>query len=242
MSVNELRACGTSVNELRTPASEVKEEPRDDGGRSRLTPATLPSPKPLALLSSCLCSFSSRCFSLLLLSAMRSLNDFILGVPTVPVVFDRARPLVRDWPGRLRLTSDALRPLSMPSSTLAGLLGSSALGRGRMGDTGTCTSASGLGSSGLRRSAAVPGRDGMARLSGSALRAFCSCLSFSRASMACNFSCSVSSSSSSVVSPSYWTCCCSDSGRRLAGEGDTDWRARRSSYRLRPDGELSRAS
>ena len=128
----------------------------------------------------------------------------------------------------------------MPSSTRAGLRGSSGLCRARMGETGTCTSASDRGRSALPG----PGRVGIARLSGSALRAFCSCLSFSRASMACNFSCSVSSSSSSVVSPPSLCAWDMDIGRRFAGEGDTEVRvrARRSSYLRRPDGELSSAS
>ena len=232
-----------SANELRVPeASEVNDEPRDDVGRSLLSPAMLLRPNPLAFLSSCLCSFSSRCFSLLLLSAMRSLNDLILGVPTAPVVLERASPFAAlTWPGRLRLTSEAFRPLSIPSKTRAGLRGSSGLRRARVGETGTWTSASGRGSSVLR-SAAVPGREGIARLSGSALRAFCSCLSFSRASIACNLSWSVSSSSSSVVSPSSCWTWCSDTGRRFVGEGDTELRARRSSYLRRPDGELIRAS
>lgn len=195
------------MNELRvSDVAEVNEEPRDDVGRSRLRPAILLRPNPLVLLSSCFCSFSSRRFSLLLLSAIRSLKDLILGVPTAPVGFERESPFrAAAWPGRLRLTSDALRPLSIPSRTRAGLLGSSGMRRTRIGETGTCTSAFGWGSSVLRSPTAVPCRNGTARLSGSALRAFCSCLSFRRASIACNLSWRVSSSSSSVVSPSSCT-------------------------------------
>lgn len=155
------------------------------------------SPNPLDLRCSCLTSFSSRCFSLFRLSAIRSLNDLIFGVPNVPVVLERAkRPPAECWlpapklPARLRLTSWARRPLSIPRRTRAGLRCSSSVRRARVGEAGICTSGSGRGRSTLRVPLAVLGREEPPLLfaSGSgpsaARRAFCSCLSFSRASIA----------------------------------------------------------
>jgi hypothetical protein len=90
--------------------------------------------------------------------------------------------------------------------------------------------------------AAVGGRDEMPWLSESsssdALRALCSALSFSLASIACSFNCNVSSSSSSS------SCCGAprDMGRRFEGDGDTEVRSRCCSYLRRPDGELKSAS
>lgn len=119
-------------------ASELKEEFERDVGRS-LSPSMFCKPKPLDLLFSSLASCSSRCFSLFLLSAMRSLNDLIFGGSA-----SRALPAClcdRALPARLRLTSWARRPLSMPSTTRAGLLCSSGALRARTGEAGTWTSA-----------------------------------------------------------------------------------------------------
>jgi len=180
---------------------ELSEEPDRDG--AFFNPSMLCSPKPRLLLCSILVSSSSRSFSLFLLSAMRSLNDLILGISDLEE-FDREDPPATLAPGLLRLTSCARRPLSIPRSTRAGLLGSSAGRRCRTGEWGTWTSAGGRGISVRRIEATVGGRDELALLSVSspsaALRALRSAFSFSLASMAWSFNCSVSSSSSSSSS------------------------------------------
>lgn len=133
----------------------------------------------------------------------------------------------------------------MPSSTLAGLFCSSGALRFLVGDTGTSTADCGLGSSILRRLAAVLGLEAARVLSSSpspdacafASRAFCNFLSFNLASICASFSCRVSSSSSSSSSSSTL-----EIGRRFAGDGETELRWRRCSYFRRPDGELKSAS
>jgi hypothetical protein len=173
---------------------------------------------------------------------MRSLNDLIFGTSDRDEL-ERASPPLIPAPGRLRLISCALRPLSIPSSTRAGLLGSCGACRSRTGEWGTSTYELDRGSSPRRMDAAVGGRDETPLASESsssdALRALCSALSLSFASMAWSFSCSVSSSSSSSSS------CCGaprDMGRRFEGDGDVEERSRCCSYLRRPDGELSSAS
>jgi hypothetical protein len=111
---------------------ELNEELVRDGG-AIFSPSMLCRPNPRLLLSSLFVSSSSRAFSLFRLSAMRSLNDFILGTSDLDEL-DRASPPPMPAPGRLRLTSCALRPLSIPSSTRAGLLGSSGARRKRTGE------------------------------------------------------------------------------------------------------------
>jgi hypothetical protein len=201
-------------------------------------------PNPLLLRSSAFSCFSPRSFSLLRLSAIRSLKDLILGGSLEEA--DRDRPPVILLPGRLRLISRAVRPLSMPSSTRAGLLGSSGARRIRTGERGISTSASafgcGRGSSSLRMPMAVPAREEAPLRSLSADPAslfLCSAFNFNFASMACSFSCSVSSSSSPSLSASAPP---RDIGRRFEGDGDTELRSRCLSYFLRADGELRSAS
>lgn len=213
---------------------------RDSDGRS-FSPSMLCKPKPLFLLCSAFSSFSSRSFSLFLLSAMRSLNDLIFGGSMLLVEFD--------LPGRFRLMSRAVRPLSMPSMTRAGLFGSSTGRLIRTGECGTWMSLSCLGSVRDRSSLRMPipmvvlAREEAPSRSASldVVRFLCSALSFNFASMACNLSWSVSSSSS----PSLSACVLPrDMGCRFEGEGDgeRELRSRRLSYFLRADGELRRAS
>jgi hypothetical protein len=220
---------------------ELNEEPDRDGGPI-FSPSMLCRPNPRLLLCSIRFSISSRSFSLFRLSAIRSLKDLIFGTSDLDEL-ERASPPPTPSPGRLRLTSCALRPLSMPKSTRAGLLGSLGARRSRTGEWGTSTNEDGRGRSPRRMEAAVSGRDEMPWLSESsssdALRARCSALSFSFASIACSFNCNVSSSSSSSSS------CCGaprDMGRRFEGDGDTEVRSRCCSYLRRPDGELKNAS
>jgi hypothetical protein len=101
---------------------ELKEDP-DRGVAVLFNPSILCRPNPRLLLVSILVLLSSRSFSLFLLSAMRSLNDLICG-GSDRAEFERELPPVILAPGRFRLTSCALKPLSIPNSTRAGLRGS----------------------------------------------------------------------------------------------------------------------
>jgi hypothetical protein len=112
--------------------SELNEEPDRDAG-VLFSPSMLCSPNPLLLLCSIFVSISSRSFSLFLLSAMRSLNDLIFGTSDL-AEFEREDPPATLALGLLRLTSCALKPLSIPNNTRAGLFGSSATRRCRMGE------------------------------------------------------------------------------------------------------------
>lgn len=145
-------------------------------------------------------AFSCFCISESLLSARRSVKLFTLG----GVFCKCALPAGPD-PGRGRFseTSSARSPLSIPSKTLAGDLLTGGAVFVLTGDTGTCTSSASLGRFVLgdprRESGSVfwlepePTKSVAARLS----FACCSFLSFSLASIACNFNFNVSSSSSS---------------------------------------------
>ena len=162
---------------------------RESDGRS-LIPSIFCKPKPLLLLCSALSSFSSRSFSLFLLSAMRSLKDLIFGVSGPLDEPNRdSRPGV---PGRLRLTSRAVSPLSMPNMTRAGLLGSVGACRMRTGERGTSTSVScllpGRERSILRILVAMLARDDapLRSMSRDSFFFFCSAFNFSLASIACS--------------------------------------------------------
>ena len=117
---------------------KLNEEAARDIGRS-FNPSMLCSPKPAFLLFSILVCFSSFSFSLFLLSAMRSLKDLIRRWSIVGTEDVRECPeigLLDVVAARLRLTSCARSPLSMPS-TRAGLFCSSGSRLLRIGDTGT---------------------------------------------------------------------------------------------------------
>lgn len=214
----------------------------DSEGRS-FKPSMFCKPNPRLLRSSAFSSLSSRSLSLTLLSAMRSLKDLILGA-SLPLRDPALVRPARTLDGRLRLMSRAVRPLSMPSMTRAGLFGSSAALRARIGERGTSTPGScedcGRVASVLRMLVARLVRDDAPLRSASAesILFFCRALSFNLASMACSWRRSVSSSSPSL---SGWAVSC-DMGRRFMGEGEGELRSRRRWYFLRPDGELSRAS